>query len=115
MNFSEMKGKRMVWVRSWIVWVLIIVVCSTFLLPQIPFYQDWMPYGYDFGGLALVAVYLSFGFLSLGLYGLVMGGLSWRSDSLRSRRAFKIGLASLGLVTGLVWCYLKLMNLMLSL
>ena len=115
MNFSEMKGKRMVWVRSWIVWVLIIVVCSTFLLPQIPFYQDWMPYGYDFGGLALVAVYLSFGFLSLGLYGLVMGGLSWRSDSLRSRGAFKIGLASLGLVTGLVWCYLKLMNLMLSL
>jgi hypothetical protein len=103
------------WLRSWIVWVLIIVGCATFLLPKIPFYQDWMPYGYDLGGLALVAVYLSFGFLSLGLYGLVMGGLSWSSDSLRSRRAFKIGLASLGLVTGLVWCYLKLMNLMLSL
>jgi hypothetical protein len=110
-----MKSKRMRWLRPWIVWVLIVVGCATFLLPKIPFYQVWMPYGYDLGGLALVVLYLSFGFLSLGLYGLVMGGLSWSSDSLRSRRAFKIGLASLGLVTGLVWCYLKLMNLMLSL
>ena len=103
------------WLRPWIVWVLIVVGCATFLLPKIPFYQVWMPYGYDLGGLALVVLYFSFGFLSLGLYGLVMGGLSWRSDFLRSRRAFKIGLTSLGLVTGLVWCYLKLMNLMLSL
>ena len=102
------------WVMSWIVWVLIIVGCATFLLPKIPFYQVWMPYGYDLGGLALVVLYLSFGFLSLGLYGLVMGGLSWKSDSLKRLRAFKIGLVSLGLVTGLVWCYLKLMNLMLS-
>ena len=103
------------WLRSWIFWVLIIVGCAAFLLPKIPFYQDWMPYGYDLGGMALVVLYLSFGFLSLGLYGLVMGGLSWRSDPLKSRRAFNIGLASLGLVTGLVWCYLKLMNLTLSL
>ena len=70
------------WLRSWIFWVLIIVGCATFLLPKIPYYQDWMPYGYDLGGMALVVLYLSFGFLSLGLYGLVMGGLSWRSDSL---------------------------------
>ena len=103
------------WLRSWIVWVLIILSCATFLPPKIPFYQDWMPYGYELGGMALVVLYLSFGFLSLGLYGLVMGGLSWRSDSSKSRRAFNIGLASLGLVTGLVWCYLKLMNLTLSL
>jgi hypothetical protein len=77
-----MKSKRMRWLRSWIFWVLIIVGCATFLLPKIPYYQDWMPYGYDLGGMALVVLYLSFGFLSLGLYGLVMGGLSWRSDSL---------------------------------
>jgi len=95
--------------------VLISVSCATFLVPKIPFYQDWMSYGYDLGGLALIVLYLSFGFLSLGLYGLVMGGLSWRSDSSKRRRAFKVGLASLGLVTGLVWCYLKLMNLTLSL
>jgi len=74
-----------------------------------------MPYGYDLGGMALVVLYLSFGFLSLGLYGLVMGALSRRSDSLKSRRAFNIGLASVGLVIGLAWCYLKLMNLTLSL
>jgi hypothetical protein len=110
-----MKSKRVRWLRSWIFWVIIIVSCATFLLPKIPYYQDWMPYGYDLGGMALVVLYLSFGFFSLGLYGLVMGGLSWRSDSLKSRRAFNIGLASLGLATGLVWSYLKLMNLMLSL
>ena len=103
------------WLRSWIFWVLIIVGCATFLLPKIPFYHDWRFYGYDLFGMALVVLYLSFGFLSLGLYGLVMGGLSWRSDSLKRLWAFKIGLVSLGLVTGLVWCYLKLMNLTLSL
>ena len=103
------------WLRSWIFWVLIIVSCATFLLPKIPYYQDWMPYGYDLGGMALVVLYFSFGFLSLGLYGLVMGGLSWKENSLRSCRAFKIGLASVGFVIGLAWCYLKLMNLTLSL
>jgi hypothetical protein len=77
-----MKSKRMRWLGSWIFWVFIIVGCATFLLPKIPYYQDWMPYRYDLGGMALVVLYLSFGFLNLGLYGLVMGGLSWRSDSL---------------------------------
>ena len=103
------------WLGSWIFWVFIIVGCATFLLPKIPYYQDWVPYRYDLGGIALVVLYLSFGFLNLGLYGLVMGGLSWRSDSLKSRRAFKIGLACVGGVIGLVWCYLKWMNLTLSL
>ena len=74
-----------------------------------------MPYGYDLGGMALVVLYLSFGFLGLGLYGLGMGGLNWGSDSFKSRRAFNMGLSSLGLVMGLVWCYLQLINIMRSL
>jgi hypothetical protein len=102
----------MCWLKSWNFWVLITVGCVTFLLPKIPFYQDWMPYGYDFGGMALVVLYLSFGFLSLGLYGIVMGGLGWKWDSFKSRRAFNLGLTSLGLVMGLVWCYLQLINIM---
>ena len=110
-----MKSKRRRWLRSWVFWVLLMVGCAAFLFPKIPFYQDWMPYGYDLGGTALVVLYLSFGFFSLGMYGLVMGGLSLRSAPLKSRRAFNLGLASLVLVTGLVWCYLKLMNLSLSL
>jgi len=103
------------WLTSWPCWVLITVGCAALLLPEAPFYQDWMPYGYDLGGMALVLMYLSFGFGSLGLYGLVVGGLGWRSDSLKSCRAFKIGLVALGLATGLVWCYVKLMNLTLTL
>lgn len=105
---------RLIW-KSWVCWVSMVATGVVWGLPGMPYYQDWMPYGYELGGMALVVLYLSFGFLSLGLYGLVMGGLSWRSDSSKSRRAFNIGLASLGLVTGLVWCYLKLMNLTLSL
>jgi len=64
------------WLKSWSCWALIVAGCAIFLLPKIPFYQDWMPYGYDLGGLALVVLYLSLGFWTLGLYGLVTGGMS---------------------------------------
>ena len=102
------------WLKSWPCWALIVVGCATWILPEIPYYQDWMPYGYELGGIALVVMYLSFGCWSLGLYSFVMGGLSWGSDSLKSRLAFKVGLAALSLAIGLVVCYLQLMHLTLS-
>ena len=79
-----------------------------------PHYQDWIPYGYELGGIALVSLYLSFGFGSLGLYGLTMGGLNRRSEPLKARRATKIGLVALSLAIGTVWCYLKFMDLTLT-
>jgi len=103
------------WLKSWPCWILIIVCCATFLLPEIPFYQDWMPYGYELGGMALVILYLAFGFGSLGLYGLVIGGSNWITASLKRPCAFKIGIGALALATGLMWCYLKLMDLTLNL
>ena len=115
LNGQRFKTQVRFIVNSWACWVSLVAIGVVWGLPRIPYYQNWMPFGYELGGIALVMMYLSFGFLSLGLYGLVMGGLSWRSDPLRSRRTFNIGLASLGLVTGLGWCYLKLMNLTLSL
>ena len=103
------------WLKSWSCWVLLVSGCAIFLLPKFPFYQDWMPYGYDLGGLALVVLYLSLGFWSFGLYSLVTGGMSWKSVSQKRRYAFKMGMAALGFASGLVWLYLKLMNLTLNL
>ncbi len=101
--------------RSWVCWVYLVVSGVVWGLPRIPHYQNWMPYGYELGGMALVMMYLSFGLGSLGLYSFMLGGFSLRSESLKSRRAFKIGLAALVLSTGLLWCYLKLMDLTLAL
>ncbi len=94
--------------------MFVVVACATWVLPQVPFYKNWMPYGYDLGGIALVMMYISFGFVSLGLYGLFLGGLSWRSDSVQSWQALKIGSAAISLGLGLIWCYLALMELNLS-
>ena len=74
-----------------------------------------MPYGYELGGMALVMLYLSLGFGSLGLYGLVSGWLSGMAVSQKSRGALKIGMIALGVTAGLVWCYLTLMDLTLDL
>lgn len=99
------------WLKSWPCWVLLVGGCAIFLLPEIPFYQDWMPYGYELGGVSLVMLYLSCGFGSLGLYGLV----SWMTASQKKPFILKMGMASFGLTAALMWCYGKLMNLTLSL
>lgn len=99
------------WFKSWVSWVGIVVACAIWILPQVPFYHQWMPYRYELGGMALVLMYMSFGLVSLGLYGLVLGGLSWRSNSEAGRRALKFGMAGISLAMGLIWCYLVLMSL----
>ncbi len=46
--------------KSWVCWVCLVAIGVVWGLPRIPHYQDWMPYGYELGGMALVAMYLSF-------------------------------------------------------
>ena len=101
--------------RSWFCWVLIVLGWAVFFLPKMPFYENWMPYGYDLGGVALVVLYLSCGLGSLGFYGLMTGVLSFRSNSLKSKQALKVGSVALCLAIGLVWGYGKLMQLTLRL
>ena len=103
------------WRLSWSFWVFSVAGCAIFLLPKAPFYQTWMPYGYELGGLALVMLYLSLGFWSLGFYGVLMGGLGWKSVPPKCRGALKMGIASLGIAVGLGWCYVKVMTLMVNL
>jgi hypothetical protein len=83
-------------------------------LPRMPHYQDWMPYGYELGGMALVLLYLFFGFGSLGLYSLIIGGLRWMTAPQKSAFLFKVGIGTLALTLGCVWGYLQLMDLTLS-
>ncbi len=98
------------WFRSWVWWVGIVVACAIWILPNMPFYHQWMPHWYDWGGMALVLLYLSFGLVSLGLYGVILGGLSCRSNLETRRRALKIGMMGIGLAMGLIGCYLALME-----
>lgn len=101
--------------KSWVCWVCLVAIGVVWGLPRIPHYQDWMPYGYELGGMALVAMYLSFGLGSLGIYGLVAGGMRWGATVSQNRKAFRVGLTALVLAAGLVWCYTKLMVLTLKL
>ena len=105
----------MKWLTSCFAWIFLVACGATFLLPKAPHYQNWMPYGYELGGMALVMLYLSLGFASLGLYGLVSGWLSGKVVLQKSRKTLKIGMIALGVAAGLVWCYLTLMNLTLDL
>ena len=99
------------WFKSWPFLILFVAGYAIFLLPEIPYYQNWMPYGYELGGVSLVMIYLSCGFGSLGLYGLV----SWMTASQKKPFILKVGMVSFGLTAALMWCYGKLMNLTLSL
>lgn len=101
--------------RSWVCWVCMVVIAAVWGIPRLPHYQDWMPYGYELGGLALVVSYLAIGFGSLCLYGLAMGILNGRSHSLKAYRGVKIGVVALSMAIGLLWCYMKLMDLTLAL
>ena len=102
------------WLNFWPCWVLLICGCATLILPNVPFYEVGMPSRYELGGMALVVLYLSFGFGSLGLYGLVMAGLGWKLSP-PNPKTFKIGLAAISLAAALVWCYLTLMDFTLAL
>ncbi len=99
--------------RSWACWTCLVVIGVVWGLPRLPHYQAWMSYGHELGGLALVVIYLAIGFSSLGLYGLAMGTMNGRSNSLQTYRGIKIGSVALSMAIGLVWCYLKLMDLTL--
>ena len=101
--------------RSWVCWVCLVTLGVGWGLPRMPHYQDWMPYGYELGGIALVVMYLSFGLASLGIYGLVAGGMHWGTTVSQNRSAFRMGLIALVLASGFVWGYMKLMALTLKL
>ena len=80
-------------------------------IPRMPHYQDWIPYGFTLGGIALVVLYLSFGLGSLGIFGLVSGGMGWGTTDVHNQKTFRVGLTTFFLAIGLVWGYMKLMEL----
>ena len=99
--------------KSWVGPLLFIVSAAVLVIPWMPHYQDWMPYGYDLGGIALVVSYCGLGSLSLGMTGLILGSIYWKLDLLQSRRVFTVGVVALGIGIGLMWCYNILMDLTL--
>jgi hypothetical protein len=80
-------------------------------LPRFSHYQEGLPYLYHLGGMALVAWYLGLGFLSLGLYRLVMGCLSFRLFQAKGLHEFLVGGVALILAGACVWLYLMLLEM----
>ncbi len=95
--------------KSWVGPVLFVISVSVWGIPWMPHYQTWMPYGYDLGGIALVVLYCSVGFVSLGLHGLVMSVVYRKPASLQRGQVLSISVVTLGIGMGLVWFYNKLM------
>ena len=101
--------------QSWLPWVSLVMVSVLWGLPRIPHYQDWLPYGYDLGGPALVALYMALGFGSLGMFGLVTGFIRLEYSPERRHRALLLGGGGFVLAGSFVGLYMFLMNVSLSL
>ncbi len=101
--------------RSWVCWVGLVAMGVVWVLPRLPHYQDWMPYGYELGGVALVLLYLSFGMGSLGMYGLIAGCNRWGATVDQNWKIVQIGFIAIVLASGFMWSYLKLMSMTLKL
>ena len=80
-------------------------------LPRLPYYQEGLPYIYDLGGMALVVWYIGLGFLILGVYFIVMGGVSAGWFLSRRLHAVFFGGVALILGGGCHWLYLMLLEM----
>lgn len=100
---------------SWVCWVGLVATGVVWGLPRLPYYQGWMPYGYELGGMALVLLYLFFGLGSLGIYGCIAGVMRWGGTVSQNRKVFRIGFTSIILASSFVWSYMKLMAMTLNL
>lgn len=96
--------------RSWFLWAFFLLIGVLWGFPNLPFYQEGLPYLYDFGGTALVSFYLSLGCLNVGV------AVGWFFFSLRPvdsgikelrRLAFSFG----GLGLGWMALYFGIMHL----
>ena len=101
--------------HSWLPWVSVVMVGVVWGLPRIPYYQDWLPYGYDLGGPALVALYMALGFGSLGMFGLVIGFMRLEQNSKQRHRALLLGGGGFVLAWTFAGLYMFLMEVSLSL
>ena len=100
---------------SWFPWVTFVVVGVVWGLPGVPYYQDWLPYGYDLGGPALVALYMALGFLSLGMFGMVTGLMGLEKSREQRHRALLLGGGGVVLAWAFGGLYMILMDISLSL
>lgn len=101
--------------RSWVCWISLVAIGVVWGLPRLPYYQDWMPYGYELGGIAFVLLYLSFGMVSLGMYGIIAGLNRWGATVSQNWKIIRIGFTSIVLALGFIWSYMKLMSMTLKL
>ncbi len=101
--------------RSWVCWVGLVAIGVVWGLPRLPYYQSWMPYGYELGGVALVLLYLSVGMGSLGVYGLLAGLNRWGATISQNWKIIRIGFTSIVLASGFIWSYMQLMSMNLKL
>ncbi|MGP0595177.1 hypothetical protein ACTRXD_21865 [Nitrospira sp. T9] len=101
----------MAWITSWPAWMVLLSVAVTVGLPRVPYYQEGLPYIYDLGGLALVAWFIGFGFLILGLYFVVMGCVSAGWFLSRRLSAVLFGGVALIFAGGCYWFYLILLEM----
>lgn len=101
--------------RSWVCWISLVAVGVVWGIPRLPYYQGWMPYGYELGGIALVLLYLSVGMGSLGVYGIIAGLNRWGATVSQNWKIIRIGFTSIVLASCFIWSYMKLMSVTLKL
>ncbi len=100
--------------RSWPGWGFVVSAGVLWGFPRVPHYHEDLPYIYDLGGLALVALYIGVGFLSFGLYVFVTERLSAGLFQVMRLRPIFIGGGALILAGLLGWLYFILLGISLS-
>lgn len=106
LNFSTFLNRLL---HHWVPWAFFLSAGVLWGLPNLPFYQEGLPYLYDLGGSALVAYYLSLGCLS---FSVAVGTffLFSRKGNFGSIRLKRLTLSFGGLAVVWITLYLWLMN-----
>ena len=101
--------------HHWVTWAFLVSAVVLWGLPQLPYYQEGLPYLYDLGGSALVAFYLFLGCLSVCLAVGVRVWLGSATESLQINIHKKIVFWFGALAAGCLAIYFVLMNLSVNL
>lgn len=98
-------------IKIWPVWIFCVSALALWGIPCVPYFHVDLPYIFNLGGSALVALYIGVGFLSLGGYLTIIGRLNAPGRRVKLPYAVFIGGGALLLASGCFWLYLTLLRM----